>query len=424
MACIEHAWPRYSQEDAQIYEVEDVVLSGVAVDTAQAGYSGTGYVGGFDDAADTITFNIDNDSVQLYDLSIRYAGIYGAKVTTVVLNGGARTDMSLDETTDFTTASGGQILLEEGANTIDIVSNWGYYLIDYIAVSPSAPRPAHNITPTLSNPNANATATALYEYLISIYGKNILSGQQDATWADWVTQQVGKTLAVLGVDLIDYSPSRVEHGSTSTAVEDAIAHAEKGGIVTVVWHWNAPAGLYDTDEEPWWSGFYTVATDFDVAAALSDTTNANYTLLIRDIDAIAGAWFWWGAKGAEPCKQLWNLVYDRWTNFHGINNLVWVCNSVGPESYPGDEVTDILSTDVYATGNGPMSAQYNSLIDLGNDTKLIAAAEVGSVPLPEQLQAYEADWVWFCTWGDTFINNEEYSAIDVLTVVSRPAFRF
>ncbi|KAI1359211.1 carbohydrate-binding module family 35 [Xylaria arbuscula] len=427
------------RQDAQIYEAEDAVLTGVAIDTAQAGYSGTGYVGGFDEAADTITFTINSDSAQLYDLSIRYAGIYGAKVTTVVLNGGARTDVSLDETTEFTTASGGQILLNEGDNTIDIVSNWGYYLIDYISISPSAPRPAHNITPTLSNPNANAAATALYEYLISIYGKNILSGQQDATWAEWVTQQVGKTPAVLGVDLIDYSPSRVERGTTSTAVEDAIAHAEKGGIVTVVWHWNAPTGLYDTDEEPWWSGFYTAATDFDVAAALSDTTNANYTLLIRDIDAIAvqlkrlqdadvpllfrplheaeGAWFWWGAKGAEPCKELWNLVYDRWTNFHGINNLVWVWNSVAPEWYPGDQVVDVLSTDVYATGNGPMSVQYNSLIDLGNDTKLIAAAEVGSVPLPEQLQAYEADWVWFCTWGDSFINNEEYNAIDVLTAV-------
>lgn len=197
-----------------------------------------------------------------------------------------------------------------------------------------------------------------------------------------MTQQVGKTPAVLGVDLIEYSPSRVEHGSTSTAVEDAIAHAEKGGIVTVVWHWNAPTGLYDTTDEPWWSGFYTAATDFDIAAALSDTTNANYTLIIRDIDAIAvqlkrlqdadvpilfrplheaeGGWFWWGAKGPEPCKALWKLVYDRWTNFHGLNNLVWVWNSVAADWYPGDDVTDILSADVYATGNGVGSSLYPS----------------------------------------------------------------
>ncbi|KAI3336279.1 carbohydrate-binding module family 35 [Xylariaceae sp. AK1471] len=427
------------RQDAQVYEAEDAVLSGVAVDTAQAGFSGTGYVGGFDDAADKITFTVNSDSAKLYDLSIRYAGIYGVKVTTVVLNGGARTDVSLAETSEFAVVSGGQVLLNEGANTIDIVNNWGYYLVDYISVSPSAPRPAHSVTPTLSNPNAGASATALYQYLKSLYGQKILSGQQDATWANWVTQQVGKTPAVLGVDLIEYSPSRVEHGSTSTAVEDAIAHASKGGIVTVVWHWNAPTGLYDTAEEPWWSGFYTAATDFDITAALSDTTNANYTLLIRDIDAIAvqlkrlqdadvpilfrplheaeGGWFWWGAKGPEPCKALWRLIYDRWTNFHGLNNLVWVWNSVAADWYPGDDVADILSTDVYAVGNGPMSAQYNSLVGLGNDTKLIAAAEVGSVPLPAQLQAYEADWVWFCTWSDQFINNEEYNPVEVLKAI-------
>ncbi|KAI1160082.1 carbohydrate-binding module family 35 [Nemania serpens] len=423
-------------QTTQIYEAEDAVLSGVAVDTAQAGYSGNGYVGGFDEAADKITFTVNSDSTRLYDLSIRFAGIYGAKVTTVVLNGGARTDVSLPQTSEFATVPGGQLLLNEGANTIEIVDNWGWYLIDYISLSPSAPRPPHSVAPTLSNPNSGDGAIALYRYLKSIYGRKILSGQQDATWADWVTQQVGKTPAVLGVDLIEYSPSRVEHGSTSTAVEDAIAHAAKGGIVTVVWHWNAPTGLYDTPEEPWWRGFYTEATDFDIAAALSDTTNANYTLIIRDIDAIAvqlkrlqdadvpllfrplheaeGGWFWWGAKGPEPAKALWRLIYNRWTNVHGINNLVWVWNSVAADWFPGDDVMDVLSTDVYSTGNGPMSAQYNSLIDLGKDTKLIAAAEVGSVPLPALLKAYHADWVWFCTWGDSFINNEDYNPAEVL----------
>lgn len=64
-----------------------------------------------------------------------------------------------------------------------------------------------------------------------------------------------------------------------------------------------------------------------------------------------------------------------------------------------------------------MSAQYNSLIDLGKDTKLIAAAEVGSVPLPALLKAYHADWVWFCTWGDSFINNEDYNPAEVLKEV-------
>lgn len=270
------------------------------------------------------------------------------------------------------------------ASSIGVIPNYSTcltpylrYLIDSITLAPSEPRPSHNINAALVNPNADSGAVALYDYLKSIYGNKILSGQQDLSWANWITQQLGKTPALVSVDLMDYSPSRVERGTVGTSVEEAIQHSDKGGIISVLWHWNAPTGLYDTEEQMWWSGFYTDATDFDVAAALSDTTNNNYTLIIRDIDAIAvelkrleeanvpilfrplheaeGGWFWWGAKGPEPCKKLWALLHDRLTNHHQINNLIWVWNSVLPEWYPGDDTVDILSTDVYAEGNGVRS---------------------------------------------------------------------
>lgn len=67
-----------------------------------------------------------------------------------------------------------------------------------------------------------------------------------------------------------------------------------------------------------------------------------------------------------------------------------------------------------------MSTQYQQLVDLGKDTKLIAATEVGSAPLPDQLIAYEAHWLWFAVWGDTFINNGEYNSIATLTTVRLP----
>ncbi|KAL2256054.1 hypothetical protein VTK26DRAFT_2262 [Humicola hyalothermophila] len=418
------------------YEAEDADLTGTNVDTAQAGYTGSGYVTGFDEATDKVTFRVNSDSARLYDLNIRVAAIYGEKYTTVVLNGGASSEVHFAASETFTDVAAGQVLLDEGENTIDLVSNWGWYLIDSITLTPSAPRPPHSINPAPANPTANADARALYAYLRSVYGQKILSGQQELAWADWVAQQTGKTPALVSVDLMDYSPSRVERGTVGTAVEEAIAHHERGGIVSVLWHWNAPAGLYDTEENPWWSGFYTRATDFDVEAALSSTTNANYTLIIRDVDAIAvqlkrlrdagvpvlwrplheaeGGWFWWGAKGPEPAKQLWHLLYDRLTNHHGLNNLLWVWNSILPEWYPGDDTVDILSADVYAQGNGPISTQYNQLIELGQDKKMIAAAEVGAAPLPDQLLAYEAHWLWFAVWGDTFINNPDWNSPETL----------
>ncbi|KAF2105632.1 mannan endo-1,4-beta-mannosidase-like protein [Lophiotrema nucula] len=422
------------------YQAESAALSGVTVGTSVAGYSGTGYVEGFDTATDTITFTINSTVAQLYDLQITYNGPYGDKYTNVVLNSAGGSRVSLPATTNWTTVPAGQGLLNVGSNSIQIQNNWGWYLIDAITLSPSAKRAPHQVTTTLVNKNANADAKALLSYLGSIYGKYILSGQQDRDSLDWVTTNVGKTPAILGLDLMDYTDSRTSRGASSTEIEKAIAFSKEGGIVTFVWHWGAPTGLYDTADHPWYSGFYTDATDFNIETALADTTNANYTLLMHDIDTIAnqlkrlqnasvpiifrplheaeGAWFWWGAKGPEPAKKLYNILYDRLINMHGLNNLVWEWNSVKAEWYPGNAVVDIVSADTYSQGDhGPISATYNNLLALTNDTKIIAAAEIGSVMEPAQLQAYQADWVYFCVWTGEYIYGGTWNSVDLLKSV-------
>ncbi|KAF2644005.1 mannan endo-1,4-beta-mannosidase-like protein [Massarina eburnea CBS 473.64] len=422
------------------YQAESATLNGVTVGTSVSGFTGTGYVEGFDADADTLTFTVNSTAAQLYDLNIIYNGPNGDKYTYVVLNSAGGSQVSLPATTNWTTVSGGQVLLNAGSNTIQIQSSWGWYLIDAITLAPAAERGAHNITTTPINKNANADAKALLKYLGSIYGKNILSGQQDQDSLDWVTNNVNKTPAVLGVDLMDYTQSRIDRGASSTDVDKAIAFAQKGGIVTFVWHWGAPTGLYDTTDHPWYSGFYSDATDFNIETALADTTNANYTLLMNDIDQIAvqlkklqtagvpviwrplheaeGAWFWWGAKGAAPAKKLWGILYDRLTNQHGLNNLIWEWNSVKSDWYPGNDLVDLVSADTYAENDhGPISATYNSLLTLANDTKIIGAAEIGSVMDPAQLQAYQADWVYFVVWSGDYISGGSWNSLDLLKSV-------
>ena len=292
-------------------------------------------------------------------------------------------------------------------------------MIDAITVTPSAARGPHQVTTTPVKPNANADARQLLKYLGKVYGNNILSGQQGQAATRWVETNVGHTPALIGLDFIEYVESRKTRGGSSNDTDAAIAFAARGGIVSFCWHWGSPVGLYDNSSQPWWSGFYTAATDFNIETALADTTNANYTLLIKDIDTIAielkkledagvpvlfrplheaeGGWFWWGAKGPEPVKKLWRILYERLTNHHKINNLIWVWNSVAPAWYPGNDVVDIVSADTYSQGDhGPISATYNNLLALTNDTKIIAAAEIGSVMEPAQLKAYQADWVYFC----------------------------
>lgn len=406
---------------------------------------GSGYVEGFDTASDKITFKVPATTSQLYDLKLVYNGPYGDKYTYVVLNGAGGSQISLPATTTWTTVAAGQVLLNVGTNTIEIQNNWGYYLIDSIILSPSPKRGAHKITTTPVSPNANADAKALLKYLGSIYGKNILSGQQDQASLDWVTSNVGKTPAILGVDLLDYTESRMSYGASSTDVDKAIAFNKKGGIVTFCWHWGAPVGLYDTAEHPWYFGFYTDATDFNIATALKDTTNANYTLLMKDIDTIAvqlkklqdngvpvlfrplheaeGKWFWWGAQGPEPAKKLYKILFDRLTKVHKLQNLVWVWNSVSKDWYPGNSYVDLVSADTYAEGDhGPISATYNNLLTLTGDTKIIAAAEIGSVMEPAQLKAYQADWVYFCVWSGDFISLGVWNSLELLKRVYNDAY--
>ncbi|KAK2773947.1 hypothetical protein FQN53_003916, partial [Emmonsiellopsis sp. PD_33] len=194
--CVHHA---LAQEGT--YEAEDMTLNGVTVGTEVAGYSGTGYVEGFDNETDSIGLSLTSAAVQLYDLSIIYAGIYGDKAATLVVNG-AGSQVSLPATEEFTTLSAGKVLLEKGENTIEIQSNWGWYLLDAITLTPSAPRPPHDITTTPVSPNATADAKALLAYLGSTYGSKIISGQQDLESLNWITENIGKTPAILGVDLM------------------------------------------------------------------------------------------------------------------------------------------------------------------------------------------------------------------------------
>jgi mannan endo-1,4-beta-mannosidase len=59
-------------------------------------------------------------------LTIRYAGIYGEKRTSVILNSGSNSEVLLPATDSFNEVSGGQLLLTAGSNKVEVVSNWGW----------------------------------------------------------------------------------------------------------------------------------------------------------------------------------------------------------------------------------------------------------------------------------------------------------
>ena len=287
----------------------------------------------------------------------------------------------------------------------------------------------YKVSKELVNPNATDNAKRLMSYLVDNYGKNVLSGQYCDTGEfgkefKVISDVTGKKPAVIGLDMIEYSPSRVENGSSSKAVEFAEQFWKDGGIVTFCWHWNAPS-KYIRGE--WYKGFSSDSVTIDIEKIMNGEDQEGYDLLMEDIDAIAqqllklqdagvpilwrplheasGGWFWWGKKGAEPYKELYRLLYDKLTNEYKINNLIWVWNGQDPEWYPGDEYVDIIGEDIYP-GEQVYTSQINKYLDAVKYTdtpKMVVLSENGCVPDPDLLKRDGAMWGFWCTWGGEFV---------------------
>ncbi|KFY29182.1 hypothetical protein V493_02505 [Pseudogymnoascus sp. VKM F-4281 (FW-2241)] len=424
--------------DGGVAQAEDGIFNGVAAGSSLAGFSGTGYVEGFDVESDLLTFTLYSETRALYDVILGYAGVYGAKRTTMSVNGAGGGEVVLLDTSTadspWANATAGQVLLNAGNNTISFANGWGWYLLDALYVSPSPPPAPHQVTKVLVAPNPLPETQNLYNTLLAKYGSGIIfSGQAEMSGITWLEKNVGATPAIIGLDMMEYSPTRVEYGSVGKSVEEAIAFDKRGGIVSFQWHWNAPSDLINNDTVPWWKGFYSYGTTFDLTAALADPAGSDYALILRDLDAIAfqllrlqaaqvpvlwrplheadGTWFWWGNFGPESSKALYELMYKRFTQHHKLRNLIWVWNSVTPSWYPGNDIVDILSYDSYpAIGDhGPVGVQYQALIALCENKKMVTLPEVGSIPDPDILKAYHADWSYFVTWSDAYIESDTYN---------------
>lgn len=421
---------------AQKVEAESGILTGTSVSTSRSGYSGDGYVTGFDNDGDAVTITVSVNSTGLFDLWIGYSAPNGEKTNDIYINSAFAGSQVFPTTTAFEEGYFGKVILEQGDNKVKIVKNWGYFDVDFVKVAPTSPNDIHNYPEKLINPNASYEAETLYLFLRDYYGHKIIAGQQadkgGSKELTYLQNKTGKYPAIKGFDLIDYSPSRVERGTTSQETDLSIDWWQsQGGIVSLMWHWNAPKDLLDTEDAKWWSGFYTYATTFDPTIAMNDQSSEEYELIIRDIDVIAGEllrlqnakvpvlwrplheaegeWFWWGSKGPETCVWLWKLMYDRLTNHHGLNNLIWVWTGTNSEEamdwYPGDDYVDMIGADIYLNDKNYATSfsMFDDMAGIHDGHKVITLSETGTIPDASDLDTQGARWSWFCVWSGDFI---------------------
>ncbi len=439
-----------SNLQAQKFEAETGSMTGTTIAQSIAGYSGSGYVTGFDEDGDAVSIPVAVTSAGLFSVWIGFAAPNGEKTNDIYVNGDYAGSQIFPNSPSFDEVFFGKVLMEEGSNSIKIVKNWGYFEVDYVRVAPAAPNAIHNYPTKLVTANPTFEAETLYLFLRDYYGHHIISGQQaDAGGEEeleYIGNKTGKLPAIKGFDLINYSPSRVANGTTSQETQLAINWwEEEKGIVTLMWHWNAPKDLLDTEDAPWWSGFYSYATTFDPSIAMNDANSEEYELIIRDIDVMAGElkklqeakvpvlwrplheaegeWFWWGSKGPEVCIWLWELMYDRLNNEHGLDNLIWVWTGTDTEEamdwYPGDEYVDIIGADIYLEdGNYATSfSMFDEMAGIHDGTRLITLSETGTIPQPDDLEDQKARWSWFMVWSGDFILDGNKNDIDHLIEV-------
>lgn len=412
-----------------VYEAEDAAFSGnVKAASSKTGFSGSGYATGFEKDDDTCSFTVEVAETGFYDLKFLTSSS-GYKENYVKVDGEQLGTIKTEDSS-FAPSVMTRVYLTAGSHSVSVNKYWGYIELDNLTVQTSEPIDyAYHIDATLCNPNATDEAKRLMSYLADNYGTNILSGQYspDGMYGKEYTvinKVTGKYPAVLGLDFIEYSPSRVENGSSSKATDFAIQYWNNGGIVTFCWHWNAPS-KYLTGQ--WYSGFYKEHTNIDLAKIMNGEDQEGYELLMNDIDAIAqqllilqeakvpvlwrplheaaGGWFWWGASGAEAYKKLYVLMYEKLTNEYGLNNLIWLWNGQDKEWYPGDEYVDIIGEDLYP-GEHVYTSQVNKYLDAVNytpNTKMVVMSENGCVFDPALAVRDGAMWGFWCTWCSEFV---------------------
>ncbi|WP_207428932.1 glycosyl hydrolase [Pedobacter sp. SYSU D00535] len=411
-----------------ILEAEKGTLAGGAVAVADANRSGGFFV---EQNSGSISFQVSIPADGYYNVYLNAASPHGEKTNIVAIDG-----VSSNFTTPFNTAYVdykvvNSFKLTAGTHTIAINNSWGYIQVDFLRLEEIDPASRFNINTSLVTVGATAQANNVYQFLRNNYGKKILSGVMTLNSFDetnWLKQNTGKEPAIMGLDFMHANRGYTWYDDR-TSIRDAKTWWDRNGIPVYVWHWRDPSR--QTEE------FYADKTTFDVSKIFSPGS-PEYNAMMSDIDHIsgllkelqsqnvpviwrplheaAGGWFWWGAKGPEACKKLYQVMYDRMVNYHGLKNMIWVWTREPNDDawYPGDSYVDIVGRDIYKQGDHTsQSIEFNNMNALYGGKKMVAITECGSNPDPDNLVADAAGWSWFMTWYGDYTRQRTHNSLTI-----------
>lgn len=420
------------------------------------GYNGTGFIClGKEDYA-TITVTVP--ASQHYKIGLRICST-GAKIAVMTgaeektndegvtaLTGGSEWGaVYVDESVMFSYYYLDSIYLSKGENRITLKVLSGIAYIDDISLenSPTVTELAYAISNGCINKNATDITKSVKKYLADVYGNKVITGQ-------FCSSGTNTEINAIYMDTGRYSAMRcsdigifTEHYSGSDKnnedeINKAIEWWNNGGLVSYSWYWYSPTetdshifseitgfrlsdavtendvSALDTDQLVTYeqtgrisSECYDIIRDIDaVASKLKLLQDANVPVIFRPLPEAGNGWYWWGSD-AESYIWLYKLIYKRMTEYHQLNNLIWVWNGESAAYYPSDEYVDIVGMDMYSDYDISGNVRMLDAIRYTIKTKACALTECGTIPNPDYIKRDNAYWLWFALWkGDYIINSD------------------
>ena len=396
--------------DTTKYEFEDGTLSGCTVQESgteryQEGASGDKFVF-LENGGEIASVTVNVPETGMYEVELCFSSPYGDKIHNLLVNDVDQGQISCPTTegSEWVTSSLGSVKLNAGDNTISIKSSWGWTNLDYITVE-TASLPDIKATDTIcADPDIIPEAQNLMNYMASVYGNHILSGQQEIYnygphdfeyEFNYIEDLTGELPAIRAFDYLN--EANILYGSEDGTTDRMIDWVKnKGGIITASWHVTVPKDFANftlgETKVDWSQATYGVwqdgsnntipATDFDtskileegtkereywmacledLAASIQKLEDENIPLIFRPLHEAEGgggengSWFFWGQDGSAVYKELWILTYNTLVNDYGLHNIIWEWNSynyaTSADWYPGDDYVDLIAYDKYNCTN-------------------------------------------------------------------------
>lgn len=295
--------------------------------------------------------------------------------------------------------------------------------------------PSRPVAAVPVNPAATEEAKAVLNYLYSVSGKEIISGQHDYLespdeWNEKVYRLTGGYPGIHGYELgaiMGQSKEKIAE-QRQGVVDSAIAWHKQGGLVTITFHQSVPGtcacwakvktpmsqAKFERYVTPGTEEYRKLVADLDEAASyLKQLKDAGVPVLWRPYHEMNGDWFWWGKK--DGFVKLWDLMYDRFVRVHELNNLLWVWSPNAPNvwsdpyenTYPGKDKVDVLAVDIY--DNDFKQSYYDRIVKLA-DGKPVAIGESGELPGEDVLRR-QPKWAYMVSWGEMLTGYNSGAAI-------------